>query len=271
MFYDNVDTPNKWLTDSIAAVATGIQYTRRVLYTTNDSTQLVAQCFLGITTRDPWFSRIDVSTRLLVLAVERLESYKSPLAMMNIIRDNRSQLWGQLLWDLNHLVDEIGKSNILHNDEESTGSASIRMAVFDHFIRIAAKVFPKIDPDRLVQAISNTQNEATREHSIIWMTLSSWLMKTNEDGEYVNRNRPVMAKDLHTALVYEALDQGVKRRYEATVPNSKSLARQLRELLPVLRHDYDITVKEHPQGAKYTFVRKEDEVAQGGEQRQEAG
>jgi len=55
IFFDNVDDQigRRWLMDALAEVATGIQFNRRVLYSTNETITFKVQCSLGFTHTRP--------------------------------------------------------------------------------------------------------------------------------------------------------------------------------------------------------------------------
>lgn len=268
IFYDNVDTPNAWFTDSIAEVATGIEYQRRILYTTNDNITVHSRCYIGMTTRDPWFSRTDVATRLVVLEVERRGNYTNPLVLLNRIRRHRADLWGELLCSLNRMVAYISA----HADEiiygvgtDAGNGSSIRVAAFDKILRImeAVAVGPSggpgnvgINADKLVALISQSQASGALEHSALWSALSGWLERTDSHGMHVNLGRAVRAKDLYASLRFEAGDVGTLRQFERSIASTRSLGRQLQELLPELRTRYDVEVRESTKGFQYVFWKR---------------
>ena len=250
VIYDNVDTPNAWFTDAVAEVATGIQYSKRILYTTNTSVQYNAQCFLGMTTRDPWFSRTDVATRLIVLNVDRRAETYTPLALINKIIDFRGHLWGQLLWDLNRIVRYLRLEGGMATFEDTR--SSIRMAGFEAMAHaVAGRVVP-LNPKSLVGSVTETQSQAALDHSILWDLLRRWLNRT-DFGDYPHLNRQVSAAEIHAALRDIANLNGMGIRYERSVGSTRSLGKQLKELIPEISKRYDVEVINHPHGARYVF------------------
>ncbi len=253
LFYDNVDTPNKWFTDAIAECATGIQFTRRLLYTTNESISYNVQCFLGLTTRDAWFARADVATRMIVLEVERREYKQNPRFILNRVRNNRNVLWSHLLLDLNKLVATVRESdNALTSPEHTV----LRMAGFVEFIKICASSLPQytIDANGIVNRTALVQSESALDHSILWQMIEKWLF------EYpTNSGRWVSANMLYNGLQSAAIDLGSLSRFTKVVASTRSLAHHLKELIADMRKIIDVDIDNRPPFAKYKFTIREQE------------
>ena len=73
---DNVDENRRWLCNRLASIATGEVITKRKLYTTNQLIEIPSNCQLIITSRNPFFTRDDVSDRLLLIRLKRFEEFK---------------------------------------------------------------------------------------------------------------------------------------------------------------------------------------------------
>lgn len=274
LFFDNVDTPNRWFADAIAEASTGIQFTRRILYSTNESVTFDVQVFLGFTTRDPWFSRTDIATRLLVLNTKRRSSMINPTVLHDRVRKHRNALWGQLLAELSIIVKYLG----LYKASDS----SIRMAAFADFINIVCTSLPYIHAmstgnviegtlvpthsssfnddapvkatEALTRIMSHGQSTSALDHSIIWQCLSSWLYGNTER----NSGRTLTAANLQMELRYVAQEIGSDHLYEKLVPNARSLGHQLSELAPDIDKLVDVHIERKPPTAKYTFTLKDD-------------
>jgi hypothetical protein len=250
VFFDNVDTPNRWLMDSLAEVATGIQFTRRLLYSTNESVTFRVQSYLGLTTRDPWFSRTDIATRLIVLNVNRREDYKNPTDLLNVVRHNRSFLWWELLTDLNKIVQEM-KTHV--------GQAySIRMAGFADFMAMVAKI-RGYDVNPLIGVITSSQAETALDHSVIWSCLEPLLRewdvehdKPKWSGEWISTSK------LHAFLRSKASVVGNQREYDRKVPSARSLSHQLRELIPDLKQQMTVEYEQNTGTNRYRFTLPDD-------------
>jgi len=72
---DNVDTTNVWLENKLAVCATGGKTLKRKLYTDSTTIEMPIRCFIALTSARPHFMRDDVSDRLLLFKVSRLESF----------------------------------------------------------------------------------------------------------------------------------------------------------------------------------------------------
>jgi hypothetical protein len=226
VFLDNVDTPNKWMEDALCEVATGIQFTRRKLYTTNDHVSYKVKCHLGMTTRNHWFTRSDVSTRLVVLYVDRRGEKISPTVLLDKIRNNRNELWFELLTDLNKIIAVLKTWQPKKHD--------LRMAAYADFMLAAAQALD-LPEMSLLQTLENNQKQTARDASILWNVLEAWVRQTRtnpETGlpEYKNNGQWTTASKLHTELRTFANTLGVAREYERQIPNARSLAQNLKEL-----------------------------------------
>jgi hypothetical protein len=226
VFLDNVDTPNKWLEDALCEVATGIQFTRRKLYTTNDHVTFKVKCHLGMTTRNHWFTRSDVSTRLVVLYVDRRGEKISPTVLLDRIRNNRNQLWYELLQDLNKIVGVIKTWAPKQHD--------LRMAAYADFMLASAQALD-LPEMGLLRTLEMNQKQTARDASILWSVLEQWVRQvwnnpqTNEPG-FKNNGQWTTAAKLHAELRGLANTLGVLREYERQIPNARSLAQNLKEL-----------------------------------------
>lgn len=253
VFFDNVDTPNKWLMDALAEVATGIQFTRRLLYSTNESVTYRVQSYLGLTTRDPWFSRTDIATRLIVLHVNRRERNKNPTDLLNIVRANRSFLWWELLSDLNAVVRRLKRFE---------GKAhTLRMAGFADFLMIVCDI-KKVDPQPLLNVIAGSQVATALDHSVIWTCMEPWLREWDaEHNKPANNHEWFTTSRMHTAFRNKAYVLGCQREYDRKVPSARSLSHQLRELVPDLRQaGMDIEYEQNPGVNRYRFTLPEGET-----------
>lgn len=226
VFFDNVDTPNKWMEDALCEVATGIQFTRRVLYTTNEQLTYKVKCHLGMTTRNHWFTRSDVATRLVVLYVDRRDEKISPTVLLDRIRDNRNYLWGELMEDLNKIV------RVLKTWKPTRHT--LRMAAFADFI-LAASHALELPEMGLLSILDSNQKQTARDSSILWSNLELWVRQIGnrpEDNQryYKNNGEYITAARLHAELRNVSQMSGTLREYERQIPNARVLAQQLKEM-----------------------------------------
>lgn len=252
VFFDNVDTPNKWLMDALAEVATGIQFSRRLLYSTNESVTYRVQCYLGLTTRDPWFSRTDIANRLIVLHVNRRETNKNPTDLLNVIRTNRAFLWWELLDDLNKIVRKL---KTFKSKEHS-----LRMAGFADFVHVVASITGG-DAEALVRVISGTQVASALDHSVIWTCLEPWMHLWDQGhNRPKNHDQWISTSRLHTELRQMAYTQGCQKEYDRKVASARALSHQLRELVPDIRQLMAVEYEQTAGTNRYKFVLPAEDV-----------
>lgn len=251
VFFDNVDTPNKWLMDALAEVATGIQFTRRLLYSTNESVTYRVQSYLGLTTRDPWFSRTDIATRLIVLYVNRREFNKNPTDLLNVVRTYRSFLWWELLTDLNAVVQRLKKFK--GKDHK------LRMAGYADFLTVVCEV-KGVDPQPLLNVISGSQVATALDHSVIWTVMDPWLKEWDAENDKPKNDREWHSTTkMHTTFRNKAYQLGCQREYDRKVPSARSLSHQLREIVPDLKQVMDVEYEQNPGINRYRFSLKDEE------------
>ncbi len=247
VFFDNVDTPNKWMMDSLAEVATGMQFSRKVLYTTNEIATYRAQCFIGMTTRDPWFSRADIATRLIPIHVERRSRFANPSDLFDVIRQGRGRIWAEVLNDLNGVVAGLKARPV---GREHT----LRMAGFAEIVQVVSKIVGR-DPTPILQFLSGAQVNTALEHSAIWTVLEPWLRTRNRDTrQYDNSGRWISTSDLHRSLQTTAETIGYKRQYDGDVFSPKAFSHQIRELVPDLEQVVDVEYRKRQPANEYRFT-----------------
>lgn len=245
VFLDNVDSPNKWLADALCETATGIQFTRRVLYTTNDSTTYNVQCHLGMTSRETWYSRPDVANRLVVLHVERRDLKRSPTVLLDRIRNHRNALWAEVLGDLNRIVRVLRTVKPKAHD--------FRMAAYADFVEAVAPLFGA-EHLRLVAVMGANQVQTALDQSVIWSNLDQWLRVSDETGRLVNNGREVNARLLHQALRNIAAQSGDIKLYDRLITSPRSLSHHLRELMPDIKKVLTVETVQRGDSLRYKFT-----------------
>jgi len=256
VFFDNVDDPTgrRWLMDALAETATGIQFNRRVLYSTNSTITFKVQCSLGFTTRDPWFSRTDIATRIVPLNVERRSLKKNLTTLLDVVRNHRDVLWAELLDDLNKIVEVLA--------DHTASEHFLRMAGYADFLEVVCQAFG-LPSEPLLNVITNQQKLSAREHSTIWQMLEPWLRepdrtdptKLKNNGQWISTSR------LHGELRRIAEHVGNKRVYERDVTNARALSQKLREIVDDFSNVVEVDFqKKHPCN-EYRFSLKERNFA----------
>jgi hypothetical protein len=103
---DNLDEQIPWLPYALSRLATGVTFSRRRLYTTNDKVEFPGVSWLGITARSVRFMerQPDLPDRTLVLKVGRLAERQPEQNLLNAVADRRNAIWSELLDGLNAIV-----------------------------------------------------------------------------------------------------------------------------------------------------------------------
>lgn len=97
---DNVDTWERWLPDRLALAASTSDIIKRKLYTDFDTVTLKRQAILAVTAHNPKFGREDVTDRLLILNLKRLEHFVAEGQIVSEITKLRPQIYGAIIHDI---------------------------------------------------------------------------------------------------------------------------------------------------------------------------
>jgi ABC-type dipeptide/oligopeptide/nickel transport system ATPase component len=103
---DNVDTWEKWLPDRIARAAALSETKKRKLYTDVDTVTVRSQALLGISAHNPKFGREDVTDRLILITLERVDFFKPESEMIARISGMRDELWTMIAYDIQRVLRE---------------------------------------------------------------------------------------------------------------------------------------------------------------------
>lgn len=102
---DNVDTWEKWLPDRLALSAATSEIVKRKLYTNAETITLKRQALLGITAHNPKFGREDVTDRLLMILLSRLNHFTPETEIISYISANRGVMWGGVIRDVQKVLN----------------------------------------------------------------------------------------------------------------------------------------------------------------------
>ena len=144
--FDNVDTWTGWLPDRLALAASASDLVKRKLYTDSDTVTLKRQAILGITAHEPKFGRPDVVDRLLIINLQRRDTYAPESALIERIHGARANIWGAIVRDIQAVlrtpnVEASEIPNFRISDFARVG-ARIAKAVggYDQFVSIVEKL-----------------------------------------------------------------------------------------------------------------------------------
>lgn len=223
--FDNVDARVPWLNDHLATLATSGEMTLRKLYTTNEKVTYHPRVFLALTARTPQFKRDDVVDRLLLLRVNRLESFKSEKKLLEERLEARDRLWTEMLNDLNQIV------KALQEDNETLTSA-YRLADWAELAWKIAKT-QGLGQDFLDTAdkLETEKSSFLLEDDPFYLCLDMWLAE--------NEGREVDIQTLFNELKQIAEDNSITWTYEST----RSLAQRITRIKDNLKDFLEVEVK----------------------------
>jgi len=196
--YDQLDSQPPWLNDGLAAVATGTQYTKRKLYTTNEEATYRPKCWLAVNSRDPKFTRDDVASRLLILQFDQLSDKYGRRAFLAPLYDHYDELWSQYLDRLQGIVTALVDRN------EDASSSAFRMADWADLVTSAADPLG-YDPagvDAIIDRLKDQQAAFALESEPAYQALQALLRDTGGGERYT-------AAELHDALQQAAENRGL--------------------------------------------------------------
>ncbi len=243
--FDNVDGRSKWLCDKLAAHATGISQGKRQLHTTNTLAEFPARCFLAITARTPKFRRDDVADRLLIMKVDRYQSFKAEADVLADVLEQRDQLWTEIVFTLQKIVSALEAEKTTRIEQD------LRMGDFGTFcLKVAKHIRPwgQEIVKGIFRKLMREQSYFTLEDDPLFDLLLEWA------GDPVNKGLPVSSQDLHRGLKNLAGARDIQFTY-----NPRQFGQRMANIKSNLSEFFNIT--ERPGGGHkkiYTFKVKEN-------------
>jgi hypothetical protein len=234
---DNVDSFSRWIEDRLATVSTGQTIRLRKLYTTNEMLEFPTRCCIALTARTPRFRRDDVVDRLLILRVNRLETFAREAKWYAEIEENRALLWAQLLHDLNRVVAYLRDASVTFPDK-------IRMADWGFIASTIGEALGQGDAVRqALEAAELDKAHFLLEADDVYELLAS-IAEDHPEREW-------KAGELYTDLKRRA-DQG---EIEFNIKSPKSLGRILKRLEPALKLmvRFEVRIDRHDNQARYVL------------------
>ena len=237
--FDNVDERVSWLPDSLARLATGADFSRRQLYTTNEIATFKGISWVALSALTGRFleSRDDVADRTLVLRTRRLEGFIRESKLLAEVLQCRNQLMSELLEELQAIVGHLASA-------AEIPSVSIRMADFASFaLQVGALWGCREEIEETFQKLEQAQIELVTEEEPIVQMLEYWL----EDK--LNHGRVVDCKTLYRELSVLARERRLKWPYQS----SRSLAQRLHHLRDNLKLAFDVIIDTNPSSNTHTY------------------
>lgn len=218
--FDNTDSYIDWVPDAICAYTTAGVWTKRRLYTDDESLTIRPYAFIAVATRNPAsFRRDDVADRCVILRLERRPDFIGFDALKNAIIEDRPRLLGEYLWYIGRIVTEL-------RAEAANGNPAVaethRMADFAFMARIVGRVigWTNAEVDDLLLALQGERDAFINEEDPLIDLLEKWLQYTQR-GTSGNIGRHVTAFTLFAEL--ETLAQAANIKWISS-PRALTLA-----------------------------------------------
>jgi hypothetical protein len=242
--FDNLDEHISWLPPALSRLATGVTFSRRRLYTTNEKVEFPGVSWLGITSRTLTFMdrQPDLPDRTLVLKLERFPERRPEEDLLSAVALRRNALWSELLDELNAVVRYM-------SEHPEPVPVTFRMADFAAFALKVATVWRcREEVCTALAKMEEAQKWLLSEKDPVHQILERWLKIRD------NRIRLVGAGELYCEWNSLADQEGVPWPYSS----AKSLGLALTHLRPGLesRFGLEVTYDSHLKQNRYRFGRQ---------------
>jgi len=220
--FDNTDSYIEWVPDAICAYCTAGVWTKRRLYSDDESMTIKPHAFIAIATRNPAsFRRDDVADRCVILRLDRREVFTSFQQLQQGILDDRPRLFGEYLWYVGRIIEELRADTLAGT---IAGDSTHRMADFAALGSIVGRVLgwePTVVAE-LMLALQGERDAFVNEEDPLVDLLQKWVGYKARVGPG-NVGRLVQVFQLHAEL--ETLAQAHSIQWK---DSARSLAQKLR-------------------------------------------
>jgi hypothetical protein len=237
--FDNVDERVSWLPYALSRLATGVTFSRRQLYTTNQKVEYPGVSWLGITSRTVGFmeNQPDLPERTLVLRVKKLEEKRAEIELLSAVAQHRGEMWSELLDELNRVVGH------LKHPTESV-RVRFRMADFASFALQVATVWGcREEVGQIFSKLEQAQADLVFEDEPIHQVLDLWLMVDTNHGRSMDAG----------ALYREWSRLAKDNRFGWPFDCGRSLGQRLGQLRYALREKFDVEVAWDAHDKQYRY------------------
>jgi hypothetical protein len=247
--FDNLDERIAWLPYNLSRLATGVTFSRRQLYTTNDKVEFPGVSWLGITARTVDFMKdqVDLPDRTLVLKLGRLIDRKPEDELLCDVDVHRNAMWSELLDDLNRVVRHL---------QQHPGSESVQFRMAD-FATLALKIATvwgrRPEVEAALRKLEQAQGELVLQDDPISLFLGAWLDNATNHGRDVNAG----------TLFEEWRRIAAHKTINWPFLSPKGLGQRLSQVTPALREQFEVQVgwDGHTKQHRYRFWPKEGQRA----------
>ena len=224
---DNADSAPKWLNDKLAIIATGGAIMPRKLYSDNQSLSYSIDAFVAITSRTPKFKREDIAERLLILKVDRINSFQPASDLLNSMLNNRDKIMSEVVRHLQEILESFRDYKV------SKFHTQFRIADFANFVLKVASANGIEERVKLILAkLTREQSVFTLDSEPLFDLLSRWAMQ--------NSSREVTSAELSEELNQLAKELNVEMNYQIT---PKQLGHKIKHLRSNLDEFFNINVR----------------------------
>lgn len=238
---DNLDTKLSGINDKLACIATGGKVKRRKLYTTNESAEYDVKCFLGITSRTPYFNRDDVADRLLLLYLNRLNSFICEDYFIEQVMANRNVIMSFVIRELQVIIAN------LYAMKDKILTTKFRMADFATF---ALKMASNNNEYKAINLILEKMLVNQSAFTIDGDPLVECLyILANENG---NRAKEYDTRELLSALKSIAVDHRIEDFY---YKSPRSLGKKLPTIKEQIKDEILIKKRTGASGKSHYTIR----------------
>jgi len=231
--FDNLDSYIDWVPDAVCSYTTSGTWTRRKLYTDDDSIVIKPHAFIAVASKNPAsFRREDTADRCIILRLERRETFTRAQRLQQEILDGRSALLGEYLWYVGQIVEQLRAD--ADGIEGAQNNETHRMADFAALGRAVARVcgWPAESVEELMQALAGERDAFVNEEDPLIDLLQKWIAYPSKHGPR-NVGRLVTVFQLHAEIETLASASGIPWKYSA-----RTLAQKMRS--PHLEREFII-------------------------------
>ena len=246
--FDNVDGYFPWLQDALAQSSTGVQVSKRELYTTHNSVTFTPRCMISLTARTPAFRREDVASRLLIFHLDRLQVRRPEYDLLAEITDKRNSLMSDYAQMLN---------SALAATPSGTIAANIRLADFAGVAdRIGHGLGINSFTNEVLDKLPASQWTFATEENPVYLALDAWLSEPPRvvagqmDIPTSNVSRRITTHDLFGELRVVTEKTGMPFR----VKNATSLGLAIKNMEEELGLHFQIETGRTNKGRWYSFA-----------------
>lgn len=218
--FDNTDSYIEWVPDAICAYTTNGQWKKRKLYANDEEFVIKPHAFIAIASKNPAsFRREDVADRCIILRLERRPNFVRFGKLRDEVLGARGQLFGEYLWYINKIIEEMR----LYGDQEADNETH-RMADFAALGRTVGRVmgWSEEDVEGVMLALQGERDAFINEEDPLVDLMHKWISYRPKSGPQPI-GRPLNVVQLFSEL--ESLAQASNIPFKYT---TRSLAQKIR-------------------------------------------